>query len=167
MHKWLFLFLILVTTSFSSKIPKTTSYGGFAQFGKSIGLVAGLRQPMGDQALDLYVDFLDFGDFFGVGGQYFFFAEDLFPIRDGKLLFQYGPGLGLGLAPSYMDFSLEPAAGFVLYLDKKPVDVFFNVVANFEFQFFGDDYFDDRLQESKSFDLDFNPTVQLGMRYAF
>lgn len=167
MHKWLFLFLILVTGSFASKIPQTTSYGGFAQFGDDIRLVANLRQPMENQAVDLYVDFLDFGDVFGVGGQYFFFAEDLFPIRDGKLLFQYGPGVGLGWKPDYLDFSFEPAAGFVLYLDKKPLDVFFNVVANFEFQFFDDEYYENRAQEPKSFDLDFNPTVQLGMRYAF
>lgn len=177
MKKLLFSLIMIVTISgvFNStqagNIPQATSYGAFAKFGKDLSLVGSIRQPMGPNALDLYLDFLSFPDWLGIGGQYYFFSEDIFPIREGKIFAQYGPGLGIGYAPNYLDIAFEPGAGIIYYAQKKPLEIFFNLILNIEAQFFGDDHYSrdpNRINRREDhFDIDFHPTLQLGMRYAF
>ena len=129
LNKIYFLVIIMgasIGASFAKDIPQTTSYGAYLRFG-SVGsstsllsIVPKIRQPIGDNAFELYADILDIPEYFGLGGQYYYSVHNLFPIRVGDLVAQYGPGFGIGLGSNYFDFGLEPAAGVVYYFEKEP-----------------------------------------------
>ena len=164
--KSLIFTLLFCSISFAS-IPQETGYGAYLGLnGGTLGM--NLRQPVGNEAIDLYIDLFILTGNLNIAGQYFFMEHDIFPIKTGKLVIQYGPGASIYLDDDRLNLSFLPGCGLnYTFIDPK-WDMFFNVNLAMGVTFYDDNSRENRV-DKRSSRLNIIPAqaALLGFRYRF